>query len=204
MKNNEFRNNKKNRLHTLVKIAILSAVATVIMLLEFPLAFIAPPFYKLDLSEAVILIGGFALGPVPALIIELIKNLLNLLINGTVTGCVGELANFLTGASFTVTASLIYKYKKTIKGAILSCVIGIASLTVLSAFFNYFIVVPIYASMFGGIDSIVSLGTAVNPMVNNLATFVVICVVPFNALKGLICSVIAFLLYKRVSPILHI
>jgi riboflavin transporter FmnP len=56
-----------------VKIAILSALATGIMLLEFPLAVIAPPFYKLDLSEAVILIGGFALGPLPALIIEFVK-----------------------------------------------------------------------------------------------------------------------------------
>ena len=179
---------RRKALHDLVKIAILSALASVIMLLEFPLPFIAPGFYKLDFSEVVILIGGFSMGPMAALIIEFIKNLINLLLDGTVTGGVGELANFLIGVSFTVSASIVYKFMKTKKGALI----------------NYFIGVPAYASMFGGIDTIVGLGTAVNPGVSTLFHFVVLCVVPFNLIKGVFCSVITFLLYKRVSPILHI
>lgn len=205
MNNDIKRKRDKKRLHNLVKIAILSAVATVIMLLEFSVPIIAPKFYKLDLSEAVILIGGFAMGPFSALIMELVKNILNLMINSTVTGGIGELANFLTGAAFTVTASFIYKYHKTIKGALVSCIVGIVSLTVLSAVINYFVVIPAYASiMTSGIDEIVKMGTAVNSSVNSLLDFVLVCVVPFNLLKGIACSLITFLLYKRVSPILHI
>ncbi len=205
MNNDIKRKRDRKRLHNLVKIAILSAVATVIMLLEFSVPIIAPKFYKLDLSEAVILIGGFAMGPFSALIMELVKNILNLMINSTVTGGIGELANFLTGAAFTVTASFIYKYHKTIKGALISCIVGIVSLTALSAVINYFVVIPAYASiMTSGIDEIVKMGAAVNSSVNSLLDFVLICVVPFNLLKGIACSLITFLLYKRVSPILHI
>jgi riboflavin transporter FmnP len=205
MNNDAKRKRNKTKLHNLVKIAILSAVATVIMLLEFSVPIIAPKFYRLDLSEAVILIGGFAMGPFSALIMELIKNILNLMINSTVTGGIGELANFLTGAAFTVTASFIYKYHKSIKGALVSCLVGIVSLTVLAAVINYFIVIPAYASiMTPGIEEIIKMGAAVNSNVDSLLDFVLICVVPFNLLKGIACSIITFLLYKRVSPILHI
>lgn len=199
-------NNSKRRkvLHDLVKIAILSALASVIMLLEFPIPFIAPGFYKLDFSEVVILIGGFSMGPVAALVIEFMKNFINLLIDGTVTGGVGELANFLIGASFTVSASIVYKFIKSKKGALISCIVGCLTLAVVGALINYFIVVPAYATMFGGIENIVLVGSEVNPAVNTLFDFVLICVIPFNLLKGVVCSIITFLLYKRVSPILHI
>ena len=98
------------------------------MLFEFPLAFVAPSFYKLDLSECIVMIGGFAMGPLAAGIIELLKNLLNLLINGTVTGGVGELGNFLVGCAFTVPAAVIYKVKKTRGGALIALSVGTASL----------------------------------------------------------------------------
>ncbi|MBE6542965.1 MAG: ECF transporter S component [Ruminococcaceae bacterium] len=199
-------NNTKRRraLYNLVKIAILSALSSVIMLLEFPIPFLAPGFYKLDFSEVIILIGGFSMGPTAALIMEFIKNLINLLIDGSVTGGVGELANFLIGASFTVSASIVYKFIKTKKGALISCLVGCVSLALVGACINYFIVVPAYASMFGGIDNIIMTGAQVNPAVNSLFKFVLICVIPFNLVKGVLCSVISFLLYKKVSPILHL
>ncbi len=195
---------RRKALHNLVKIAILSALASVIMLLEFPIPFIAPGFYKLDFSEVVILIGGFSMGPLAALIIEFIKNLINILIEGTATGGVGELANFLIGVSFTVSASIVYKFMKNKKGAIISCIIGCLSLATVGALINYFVVLPAYASLFGGIENIISNGTGVNEGVTNLYSFVMICVVPFNLIKGVLCSVLTFLLYKKVSPILHI
>ena len=80
MTNNQVKaNNSRKTINYVVKIAILAALSAVIMLLEFPLPF-APGFYKLDLSEAVILMGGFAMGPVAAAVIELIKNLINILL----------------------------------------------------------------------------------------------------------------------------
>ena len=61
----------------IVKISMLSAVATVLMLLEFPLPFIAPSFYEIDFSEVPALIGAFAMGPLAGVVIEAIKILLN-------------------------------------------------------------------------------------------------------------------------------
>ena len=205
MTNNQVKaNNSRKTINNVVKIAILAALSAVIMLLEFPLPF-APGFYKLDLSEAVILMGGFAMGPVAAAVIELIKNLINILLNGTTTAFVGEFANFLTGCALVVPASLIYKYHKTLKGAIVSLAVGTASLVNIGSTFNYFVLIPAFSSMYHmPLDEIISMGSKVNPLVSDLKTLVVFAVAPFNLVKGVLCSLINLLLYKRVSKILHI
>lgn len=193
-----------NKIHYVVKIAILSALAAIIMLFEFPLPF-APGFYKLDLSEVVILMGGFAMGPIAAVIIELLKNLINILLNGTSTAFVGEFANFLIGCALVVPASIIYKYKKSFKGAIISLVIGTLTLALVGSLTNYFVLIPAYSEFYHmELDKIVSAGTSVNPLVSDLKTLIVFAVAPFNLVKGLLCSLLNLLLYKRVSKLLHI
>ncbi len=194
---------KNTKVKYIVKIALLSALAVVIMLLEFPLVFIAPDFYELDLSEAVILMGGFALGPMAAALMEFVKNVLNILINGTSTGFVGELANFVTGCCLTVPAALLYKYRKSIKGALLGMALGIVSLAVAGGLINYFIMLPMY-SAFIPLDAIIDAGAAITGFIHDKFTFVLFAVVPFNIIKGVLCSVISLLLYKRLSKILHL
>ena len=194
----------RKTIHDITKMAVLAAISSVIMLFEFPLWF-APGFYKLDLSEAVILMGGFAMGPVAAAVIEFLKNLINILLNGTTTAYVGELANFITGCAFVVPASLIYKFVKNRKGAIISLIVGTLSLAAIGGLFNYFFLIPAFSKLYDmPIDSIIGMGTAVNPLVTDLKTLVVFAVAPFNVIKGVLCSVINLLLYKRVSKILHI
>ncbi len=126
---------KRGYVKEMTKISVLSAVAAVLMLIEFPL-FFAPEFYKLDLSEVAVLIGGFALGPMAAMMIELIKVLLNLALNGTVTGGVGEAANFIIGCSFVLPASIIYYKNKTMKSAIIGMAIGVFSMAVVGSLAN--------------------------------------------------------------------
>lgn len=191
-------------LRNMTKIAILSAISAVIMLFEFPLPF-APSFYELDLSEAVILMGGFAMGPVAAVIMELLKNLINLLLNWTITAGVGELANFIIGCSLTVPAALIYKYKKSFSGAIIGLVTGVISLAIIGGFVNYFIMIPAYVELAGlPMELILSMSNKVNPLVNSLETLIIFATVPFNLIKGIVCALINLLLYKRLSKILHI
>lgn len=192
------------KLHYVVKIAILAALSAIIMLFEFPLPF-APSFYKLDLSEVIILMGGFAMGPLAAAIIELLKNLLNLLLNGTTTAFIGEFANFLTGCALVIPASLIYKYNKSHRGALISLIVGTISLALVGSLINYFVVIPAFSEFYHmELDKIVSMGSAVNPFVTDLKTLVVFAVAPFNIVKGIICSILNMLLYKRVSKILHV
>ena len=133
----------------LAKIAILSAIATVLMYFDFPLPFIAPPFYKIDFSEVAVLIGGFALGPMSAAVIEFMKILLNLLFTSTQTAFVGEISNFIVGCAFVVPAAIIYQRNKTKKGAITGLVVGALTMTVLGFFSNLFVVIPAYVNIMG-------------------------------------------------------
>ncbi len=190
-------------IRTITKIGILAALSIVVMLFEIPLPF-APPFYKLDLSEIFIMLGGFALGPTAAICIELIKILLNLLINGTVTACVGELANFCIGCALVVPASVIFKKYPTFKGAVVGALTGTLVLTVVGGILNAFLLLPAYAYFYGmPMDALIGMGTAVNASITDLSTFVFFAVVPFNLLKGAVVGTVVCLLYKRLLPILR-
>ena len=135
--------NTQAKTHKLVITAMLAAVATVLMFLEFSVP-IMPGFIKLDISELPALLASFSLGPIPGVAVCLIKNLVNL--THTSTGGVGELCNFLLGVSFVVPAGLLYKKMKSRKGAFLGSLLGAFIMAVLSVPLNYFITYPIYAA----------------------------------------------------------
>lgn len=196
----------KNRsLAYITKVGILAALATVLMLFEFPLPFIAPPFYKLDFSELPVLVGSFALGPVAGILIELIKNVLNLIFEGTTTAFVGEFANFLMGCAFVLPAAIWYRVKKTRTAALCGMIFGTLTLALAGALLNYFVLVPMYSTLYElPLDVIVGMGTAIFPVISNLFTLVLLCVTPFNLIKGVLISALTFVLYKRVSPLLKL
>ncbi len=184
-------------------IGMFAAIATVLMLIEVPLPF-APTFYKLDLSEVPVLIGGFALGPIAGILIELVKVLINLLINGTLTAGVGEFANFAIGCALVVPATLIYRAGKTRKNAIIGMVVGILVMAFIGAAFNGILLLPAYGKAFGmPIDALVGMGSAVNPLVTDLFTFCLFAVAPFNLVKGALTAVITMILYKHISRLIH-
>ena len=188
---------------TLVEIGMLGAIATILMLFEFPIPFLAPPFYELDFSEVPVLVGAFALGPMAGATIELIKILINLMVNGTATAFVGEIGNYLLGCSFIIPAAVIYKKHKSKKNALISMIAGTIIMTVFGCLLNAYVLLPTYAAAFGmPIDAIVGMGSAINGNITNVMTFVVLAVAPFNILKGIVVSVITLLIYKHISPIL--
>ena len=184
-------------------IGVFSAIAFVLMLLEFPILLFAPDFYKFDFSDIPALIGGFAAGPMVAVMIEFIKVALNILIDGSSTGFVGEIANFVVGAAFVVPATVIYRFKKTRKVALISCLTGTLCIAFVGATLNAFFLLPAYAALFGsGIENFIAAGTEINSLVTNVFTFCALCVAPFNLIKGVADSAITFLVYKQLSPIL--
>ncbi|MFA5523959.1 MAG: ECF transporter S component [Tissierellales bacterium] len=188
---------------TMVKTSVLSVLAFLIMYLETPLWF-TPPFLKVDLSDIPALIGAFSLGPVAGVVIELLKNILNVAIEGTTTGAVGELANFFVGSIFVFVAGVIYQRDKTFKGALIGMIAATIAMTLVASLLNYFLLIPFYAKLFGvSVDQYVELGAQVNRFVTDYKSFILYGIVPFNFLKGVMISVITIPLYKRVSPILH-
>ena len=189
---------------TITKIAILAAISVVIMMVSFPLPSIAPTFYKLDFSEVAVLIGSFALGPVCAIIIEALKILLNLLLNGTNTAFIGEFANFFMGCALVVPAGIIYQNNKTRKSAITGIIIGIISLVIAGDLLNYFLLIPAYVNIAHfPLEAIIAAGTKIFPFIKDLLSMVLVCVTLFNLTKGISVGIITLLLYKRVSPLLH-
>ena len=92
----------------IVCVGMLAAISAILMLIDFPLPVLAPGCYVLDFSEVPILIGAFALGPVAGVLTELVKVLLNLVVNGTQTAFVGDFAYCVMVRMFVLPASLIY------------------------------------------------------------------------------------------------
>ncbi|MDF2544740.1 MAG: putative rane protein [Herbinix sp.] len=190
------------KVRALTVIGMLSAISMVLMMFKIPLGF-APNFYTIDLSEVPVLIGAFTLGPLAGVIIELIKNLLNLAINGTMTAGIGEIANFLIGCALVIPSALIYKRRQTKKSAIVGLVVGTIALIVIGCVLNAYVLLPVYGKAFNmPMEALVGMGTALNPAIDSLTSFVLLAVAPFNLIKGVLVSIITILLYKRLSPII--
>lgn len=187
-------------------IGICAAIAVVLHILDFPLVFLAPEFYKLDFSEVPVLIGGFFLGPSAAVAIEGVKILLKLLLKGTSTAFVGDFANFFVGCSFVLPATIWYHTHKNKTGAIVGLVIGTLTMTVLGTAFNAVYLLPKFSQLYGiPLDVIIGMGTAINSSVSGVFSFVAICVAPLNLVKGGTVSLLTMLLYKRVArPLFHV
>ncbi len=187
----------------IAKVAILGAIAFVVMLAEFPLPFF-PPFYKLDFSEAVVLIGGFALGPVSAAAIEALKIILNVIFTGTMTAYVGEFANFLIGMAFVLPAVIIYHRNKTRSNAIRGLIVGSITLIIAGALLNALVLLPAYSYFYHmPMEVLIGMGSELIPMIHDRFTFVLFATAPFNLIKAVLTSILTVLLYKRISPILH-
>lgn len=193
--------NKSLNVKHMIQIAMLGGVATVLMLYEIPLWF-APSFYEIDASEVAVLIGAFAMGPVAGAVIELIKVLLNFVLNGTVTAGVGEVANLIIGCGLVVPASIIYNHKKSKRNAIIGMIVGTLVMTIIGSALNGLVLLPAYSKAFNmSMEGLVAMGTAVNPAITDVKTFVMFAVAPFNLIKGIAVSLITMLLYKKISRI---
>ena len=193
----------RTKIRVMAQVGMLSAIALVLMLFEIPLPF-APSFYEIDFSEVPVLVGCFAMGPLAGATIEFIKIILNFAVNGTMTAGVGEIANFLIGCAFVVLAGLIYKKKHNRTGAIVGMISGTLFMTILGCFLNAYVLLPAYAKAFQmPMDALVGMGTAVNSHITSVTTLVIFAIVPFNLLKGVLVSLIVFLIYKKISPIFH-
>ena len=178
--------------------AMLSAVATVLMFFSFNVP-LMPSFIKLDFSELPALIAAFGFGPLSGATVCLVKNLVNLLF--TTTGGVGELSNFVLGASFVVPAGLVYKLHRTRIGALIGSVIGALAMAVIGVFSNYYVVYPVYTA-FMPMEVILNMYRAINSRVETLWDALLWFNMPFTFIKGMCSVAMAFAIYKPLSPVL--
>lgn len=191
---------KSNKItaRTITMTVLLAAVSYVLAFIEFPVPF-SPPFARMDLSDFPALIGAFAFGPIAGVLIELVKNALQLL--STATGGVGEFANFLMGASFVFTAGFIYKLHKTKTTAWIAGLTGSVIMGIIAALANYYILLPLF-EQFMPLDELIASFEAYIPFIHSKRDIVLYNAFPFNLLKGVVISVVTMFVYKRLRPIL--
>ena len=188
---------KRMSTHNLATMAILAAIAAVLFMLEI-VVFPAVPFYKLDFSNLPVLLGAFAMGPFEGVLILAIKAILGLL--HTTSGGVGELADFIVGTAMVVPAGLIYHRNKSRMGALTGMLVGTVCAVLAAILANYFIMFPAF-----GIteEALVGMGSKMFAGVTNTWTFVFYITALFNLLKFVAISMVGYLIYKPLSPILH-
>jgi riboflavin transporter len=178
-------NNQQNKnLNKFIKISLLGAIAVVLMYFDFPIPFLPFPWLKIDLSDIPALMGAFAFGPMAGIVVELLKNLLILIVKGTGTGFVGEIANFIVGVSLVAPAAWVYHRNKSRKNALLGMILGTLSIEIIGILANVYLLLPAFR---------------MNMVKDELIQYVTVGLLPFNGVKAILVCAITYILYKRVS-----
>ena len=194
----------RSRTHKLTVTAMLSAVAFILMFIEFPIPALIPSFVKMDVSDLPELLAAFSLGPIYGVAVTFLKNLLHILIKGTSSAYVGELFNFLMGSVFAFSAGFIYQRKKSRQSALIGSIVGAALMALISVPLNYFVVYPAYVVCYGlPLEAIIGMYQAIRPSTNGLLECLVVFNMPFTFCKGMLDVLLCFLIYKPLSPLLH-
>ena len=172
-----------------VKIAVLSGMAFMIMLLPHVPIFPPAPFLTYDASEVPALLGGFALGPWAGMAIVIVKNLLILLYRFGPAHLVGIPMNTLAGCALVGVSASFYWRGKSMRTAAIGLLLGTLAMAAVMIPANYLI--------FDTIMGIMNLTPSFS-----VSFYVLALCTPFNLIKGLLSSLLAFLIYKRVSAVL--
>ncbi|AIS51731.1 riboflavin transporter RibU [Thermoanaerobacter kivui] len=191
---------EKTKTQAIVKVGFLSAIAFILMYLEFQVP-LFPGFLKLDFSDVPALIASFAMAPVYGVMVEVVKNIIHTSV--TQSGGIGEIANFAVGSIFVYTAGVIYQRNKTRKNALISMTIATLVMAFSASLLNYYVFLPLYQKVMGWpMDAIVNMGRTANKNIVDVKTLISYGIFPFNVLKGIMLSVITLLVYKKISPLL--
>jgi len=177
---------KRKRLNVkaYVSIGMLSSIAYLLMLLNFPLP-IFPNFLFVDFSDIPALIAALVFGPLAGILVEFFKNVLNYLATGSQTGIpVGHISNFIAGIVFVLPTLFVYNKLKTKKGMTIALVVGTVIMAVVMSILNYLVILPAYTLLMGFPD---------------MRNLVVPAILPFNILKGVMMSGIFMLLFIRMQ-----
>lgn len=178
----------------MVTVSLLSALSYVLMLLESP-AYIG--FLRLEFSDIPAIIGAFQFGPMAGLMIEFIKNLIKA-ITATKTAGIGELANFIVSIAYVVPAAILYKKLKSNRKSFIVFTVATISMTIAGFLVNYFVTVPMYATLYGGMENVLA-GATMIPGIKDMFTLILYGITPFNIVKGIFLGVVGHYTYRLLK-----
>lgn len=183
----------------MVIISMFGALSYVLMLVHLPIKYLG--FLEMEFSDVPAIVATIAYGPIVGIFIELIKNVIKVLTAST-TGGTGELANFIVSVGYILPLGLVYHGLKTKRKLLLSCIAAVVGMVVTAIFVNYFITVPLYASLFGGQEVVIGVCAKTVPAIKSLAGVVILGITPFNIVKGILMSVVGVLCYSAFGKVL--
>lgn len=203
--------NQRGTLFTTKQMVILSlfaALSYVLQLIHLPYKHLG--FLEFEFSDIPAVIASLQYGPFAGILIEFIKNLIKA-ITASTTAWVGEATNFLISCAFILPVGFLYRMKR-VKGSAVNragrskvsevihlvfiFTVAVVSMALAGALINYFIMVPLYAKIFGGMDSVIGFAASTVPAIKNLAGLVIIGITPFNIVKGITISIIGYYTYR--------
>lgn len=179
---------KKKGLSSLVLLAILGAWAVVLRLFDFPILPYAP-FLKVDLSDLMALVGMLVEGPIGLIAVAGIRDLVNYLMKGGEAGLpIGEVMSFIATLSFYLPLHFYLKSdhkSHTTKSPWKASILSILSLVIIMGLLNYFVALPLYVKV-------------MNFPIDNYFNYVMVFILPFNAIKGAILALAQVLIWKSM------
>jgi len=183
----------------LTTVAVFAAMSTALRFWEFPIP-LFPGFLQFDFSDFPALIATFSLGPGAGIIVELVKNLFHLFrpVGPGVPVGLGELADFVMGCAFIVPAGLVYKLSRNRKGALIGLGVGTGTRILVGIVWNSVVMLPLFALLWSE-EAIIRTCSAILPWANSFFRIVLVFISPFNLLKAVVFSVIAFFSYRGIS-----
>lgn len=194
-KTNQFATKRMFTTKEMVLIGLLSALAYVLMLVKFPYKHLG--FLELELSDVPAIVAGIIYGPLAGVVVEFIKNLIKV-VTASTTGGVGELANFVISIAYIIPVSLLFRKTNIKFKAITAFTIGTISMMLAGCLVNYFVTLPLYAKLFGGMDVVVGAAAANVPMIHDMMSLIIVGITPFNLVKGIVISIAGYFTYKAV------
>ncbi|WP_080845414.1 ECF transporter S component [Cytobacillus gottheilii] len=180
---------KKLNVKAFVAIGMLSSIAYVLMLLNFPLPPF-PNFLMIDFSDIPALIAALIFGPLAGILVELFKNILDYFMTGSATGVpVGHISNFLAGILFVLPAYYIFNRLKSKKGMTIGLISGSIIMAIMMSVLNYLVILPAYTFFLN----------APAMSAPEMRTMIVTGILPFNIVKGLLIAAVFMLIYSKMS-----
>ncbi|WNS82056.1 ECF transporter S component [Domibacillus sp. DTU_2020_1001157_1_SI_ALB_TIR_016] len=180
---------KENNVRLFTAVGLLSALAYLLMLLNFPIPPF-PGFLMIDFSDIPALIAAIVFGPIAGITVELLKNVINFIMTGSPTGVpVGHVANFAAGISFILPIAFIYQRFQTKKAMPAAILTGVVSMAVIMSILNYFVILPAYTLFLG---SPAMSGPEMRQMITT-------GILPFNFVKGLVVGTAFYAIFFRLQ-----
>ncbi|MDF2608772.1 MAG: transporter component [Lachnospiraceae bacterium] len=179
---------------TMVTVSLLAGLSYVLMLLESP-PFIG--FLRLEFSDIPAIIGAFQFGPMAGLAIEFIKNLIKAM-TATKTAGIGEFANFIVSVAYVVPAAIIYRKMKNKYKSLITFSVATIVMTIAGFLMNYFVTIPMYASLYGGMENVLAAATSI-PAIQDKFTLILYGITPFNIVKGIFLGFVGHHTYKLLK-----